>query len=488
MAYDSTTGWIYCERVDGKWQGVSVWDVAKVLGMSTGDVGALCTSRRVNKWSRCKPVRCPGVGALHPATRYKLYGTANAPSLGTGFDLTDIASQNPLGLIADHVASPYLYLRPQGGAASPYRLTDFEGYVHTAVAPMKVSGFREAEDMGSASEAVAALEVDSQIAGWDATTCLGFTADLFPPSVFDWSQWRLALAVTDADAQQVLWWFFAQRSLDGTVESAGASAARTQWQVAAVNVRGVTGQPVGTTLRAFLMLINIGAVGVNPPITGIPHADDGVSEYNMADLLTDYPQLVAFPLNHADDAHQFSFRITENRFVRFLTYQADAIDISFERSVSGGTPSGALADEYAINNLRLLITVRQNPPSNDEVQSLRYKLYMRVPDAYAYGNDPYLFDAAYGDSLGWFETGWVTLGQQQVGSGTAGARQFELDFFNYAGALPHDVLYLDDDGQGRTLTLALRMKTIYDTTGDGTEVWRHNLQLPYHGDAVYSET
>lgn len=53
MAHDTTTGRIWAEAGNG----LSVWDVAAVLRLASGDVATLCNSSRVNPWSRFKPVR-----------------------------------------------------------------------------------------------------------------------------------------------------------------------------------------------------------------------------------------------------------------------------------------------------------------------------------------------------------------------------------------------------------------------------------------------
>lgn len=124
---------------------VSVWDVRRALGLNSTDVGTLCTSTRINIWAKYKPVRLNkldttdqfdfsnnkwkstaswmhGSGdGVHATNSYGLacssYGNVN--SIKTPYDSSD-------------VMNGWVYNRPQGGLAAPYRLQDFAGYYHNA--------------------------------------------------------------------------------------------------------------------------------------------------------------------------------------------------------------------------------------------------------------------------------------------------------------------------------------------------------------------
>lgn len=82
-------------------------DFGAIIGYST-DVGTLCKSAKVNKWSRYKPVD----GAW--------------PGITLGFE---IASTNATKPAKSHFTQ-WVYKPPTGGSTSPFRLGDFRGYDH----------------------------------------------------------------------------------------------------------------------------------------------------------------------------------------------------------------------------------------------------------------------------------------------------------------------------------------------------------------------
>lgn len=95
---------------------LSVAMVKSELGAATNDVGQLCIHPNVNKWSKYKPIRHSSVTPLTETERKASgFGVAEAPTSGKA------------GLLE--------YQRPLGGTTSPFRLTDFTGYDHTASRP-----------------------------------------------------------------------------------------------------------------------------------------------------------------------------------------------------------------------------------------------------------------------------------------------------------------------------------------------------------------
>lgn len=90
---------------------VNIDDVRRVLGVSSRDVGTLCSSSRINMWSKYKPVN---FNKLAPLTEEELilvnYG------LSMEYKGTDCV---------------YKYTLP-GEEDFPYRLSDFRGYKHDA--------------------------------------------------------------------------------------------------------------------------------------------------------------------------------------------------------------------------------------------------------------------------------------------------------------------------------------------------------------------
>lgn len=108
-------------------------DVYKVLGIgataSGYDVGHACQSDKINIWSRKKPVRYQKLGELTEAEfAHAFYGISEQ----------DAHSVDVIELFKRAQASPdWVYLKPEGGNSSPFRITDFIGYNHTSVFPYK---------------------------------------------------------------------------------------------------------------------------------------------------------------------------------------------------------------------------------------------------------------------------------------------------------------------------------------------------------------
>lgn len=110
---------------------ISTTLVSQTIGDSSGDVGTLCTSPSINKWSKYKPISYNSVLGI--------YGTS-------GTDTTILASVNyGLSVYSSDVpttafSNEWTYNRPQGGSTSPYRLGDFRNYNHTANPPISEPG------------------------------------------------------------------------------------------------------------------------------------------------------------------------------------------------------------------------------------------------------------------------------------------------------------------------------------------------------------
>lgn len=99
---------------------VSTDDVKQSFGIVSNDVGYLCSNNhgQTNMWSKFKPIHfadtvVPLTDAQYKTALYGLtYRTSNA--------------------FLDVLYTGWTYNPPTGGAASPYRLTDFERYYHNA--------------------------------------------------------------------------------------------------------------------------------------------------------------------------------------------------------------------------------------------------------------------------------------------------------------------------------------------------------------------
>ena len=115
--------------------GVSVEDVRAVLNLNSGDVGTLCGSsnNNVNKWAKHKPIVY--ANAIAPLTdaqfKEKNYGLTIPDSLTGSYTKIDDVILN--------AEDAYVYTKPSGQMASPFRLTDFNKYSHSVKAP--INGF-----------------------------------------------------------------------------------------------------------------------------------------------------------------------------------------------------------------------------------------------------------------------------------------------------------------------------------------------------------
>ena len=117
--------------------GVSVEDVRAVLNLNSGDVGTLCgnSNNNVNKWAKHKPIVY--ANAIAPLTdaqfKEKNYGLT-IPDFLTG-------SYTKIDDVILNAEDAYVYTKPSGQMASPFRLTDFNKYSHSVKAP--INGFPE---------------------------------------------------------------------------------------------------------------------------------------------------------------------------------------------------------------------------------------------------------------------------------------------------------------------------------------------------------
>lgn len=98
---------------------ISTTLVANTIGVGSNDVGTLCTSSKINRWSKWKPVSYATVGSLNINQLKEMnYGLS-------------IQSHNNY---LDAYNEGIWYNPPIGGINSPYRLGDFRNYNHEAIA------------------------------------------------------------------------------------------------------------------------------------------------------------------------------------------------------------------------------------------------------------------------------------------------------------------------------------------------------------------
>jgi hypothetical protein len=133
MAYDSVNKRLYVDTASGK--GISTSEIATCLGdyrvtQNGRSIGLLCTSPKVNMWSKNKPVRTKSFSPLTYLQRQQ----ANY-----GLDVSKAHDTEYEDLLGKAISSSckFGYLAPRGGENEPFRLLDFDGYWHKAETPYK---------------------------------------------------------------------------------------------------------------------------------------------------------------------------------------------------------------------------------------------------------------------------------------------------------------------------------------------------------------
>lgn len=123
------------------------------------DLGLLCTSTKINKWSKNKPVNFESWAALTPMQRK---GNAQDESEGYYWGVKMSAGTDHWAAMHD---VDFSYRRPYGGSISPFRALDFDGYDHNAVPTMY--GYAA----GAFYDADRAINVqfDIDVTGWNTT-------------------------------------------------------------------------------------------------------------------------------------------------------------------------------------------------------------------------------------------------------------------------------------------------------------------------------
>lgn len=125
-------------------------DIERALGITSGDLGTVCASTNVNKWSKYKPIKYNKISKL-----------LAADWVAANYGIIDIPTWTRLDYMADFLFYPsdrpsqtnkwpecdiekgslsleyWAHNRPTGGSSSQYRQTDSENYYHLAEEPIQ---------------------------------------------------------------------------------------------------------------------------------------------------------------------------------------------------------------------------------------------------------------------------------------------------------------------------------------------------------------
>lgn len=191
---------------------VSIFDVRQVLGVNSLDVGTLCRSANINKWSKYKPVVKNLIdtvtGQMNMTTKAWL-GTATwwKGTSGTcGFGSVSVLIDTPSNIAYNSINSGGMwnYQNPTGGQNSPYRLTDFAGYNHRAVCPFAIV---PPASFGVGAAGAVTVYFNDLVPGFNSSGNLSL-GDLINMGTYN--QWRPTLAIVNPDNDNVVRYFFSQ--------------------------------------------------------------------------------------------------------------------------------------------------------------------------------------------------------------------------------------------------------------------------------------
>ena len=160
---------------------VSIKDLQQTFGRSETDLGTLIKNivdnGIVNKWSKYKPIRYATVGLMTDAMFSQNQGTGNymitwGIKRKVSYDYSDLEIN---GVIQSGL---WEYDKPVGGANSPWRLADFNGYAHNAVAPIEIH-LDQSENIGIPTYTQEygttygfLFTFGVGVSGWSSSTCL----------------------------------------------------------------------------------------------------------------------------------------------------------------------------------------------------------------------------------------------------------------------------------------------------------------------------
>lgn len=355
MAYDSITQKVIAP--------VSMADVKAALNAGSLDLGSLCQNINVNKWSRIKPVRSSVKSRLTDeqmmAIKCGLTPVKVAKLLSSTIGITAFGGYTENQCLAE--VSAWNYHQPRGKAYNEwYRLADFNGYNHKAVAPD--SGWSQKTIDTESIVKLGAVTVDVTASGdyagsnfkmapqYNGSTCndglyssfairfgsesgesIGDVTGMDIPIKFVTSldgHWRLALAVWIPNFGSVGGWgIFASRMTVSQYFSEGGGSGTelrnlfpdlaTNPYVATLMASYLSSNNGYVTFNAVPLLIkNVGYLTINGKFCLVP--TDGITEaYCMPSGMTAIPLVCGTP--PAPVWYEISYTTTGNAIAGYIT-------------------------------------------------------------------------------------------------------------------------------------------------------------------------
>ena len=137
---------------------VGIQNIAKCLGSNSTDLGTLCCSDLINKWSLKKPVNL---------AKKEVLTDADLRSVNYGFSIPVYNNATQLNAAIEN-GETWGYLKPQNGY---YRATDFDGYSHLASNPFLFDVMNKNVPEGSSTNIVLDNDI-SFVFDWSAFTAI----------------------------------------------------------------------------------------------------------------------------------------------------------------------------------------------------------------------------------------------------------------------------------------------------------------------------
>jgi len=106
--------------------------VKQAIGVGSFNVGTLCKSTNINRWSKYKPVRYADVDPVRGTGA--VWWKANDGNCG--LNIPNYPSMAAMFTALRNNVTMWDYLQPSGGSSQPFRIYDFGGYEHSAKPPL----------------------------------------------------------------------------------------------------------------------------------------------------------------------------------------------------------------------------------------------------------------------------------------------------------------------------------------------------------------
>ena len=112
---------------------ISTQLVANEIAVASNDIGTLCSSTNINKYSKYKPV----IYTSDFPDRSGNWWRANNGNCG--INIASYTTMSAMFTALRASSTVWAYVPPTGGSNAPYRLPDFRSYNHTAMAPISTN-------------------------------------------------------------------------------------------------------------------------------------------------------------------------------------------------------------------------------------------------------------------------------------------------------------------------------------------------------------